>query len=60
VQNVTLWRSLLGIERSVVEEIDFDEVEEVVVAHVRPKKGVSRRCGRCQKRSPWYDQGEGR
>jgi transposase len=60
VQNVTLWRSLLGIERSVVEEIDFDEVEEVVVAHVRPKKGVSRRCGRCQRRSPWYDQGEGR
>jgi transposase len=60
VQNATLWRSLLGIERSVVEEIEFDEDEQLLVAHTRPRKGARRRCGRCQSRSPWYDRGEGR
>jgi len=60
VQNATLWRSLLGIERAVVEEIEFDEDEQQLVAHVRPRKGARRRCGRCQQRSPWYDRGEGR
>jgi transposase len=60
VQNATLWRSLLGIERTVIEGLEFDEDEELLVARVRPRKGAKRRCGRCQKRSPWYDQGEGR
>jgi transposase len=60
VQNASLWRSLLGIERAVVEEIEFDENEQLLVAHVRPRKGARRRCGRCQRRSPWYDRGEGR
>jgi transposase len=60
VQNASLWRSLLGIERAVVEEIEFDEDEQLLVAHVRPCKGARRRCGRCRRRSPWYDRGEGR
>lgn len=60
MQNASLWRSLLGIERAVVEEIEFDENEQLLVAHVRPRKGARRRCGRCQRRSPWYDRGEGR
>jgi transposase len=60
VQNATLWRALLGVEKTVVEDIEFDEDVEVLVAHVRPKKGVTRRCGHCHKRAPWYDQGEGR
>ncbi len=29
-------------------------------AAVRPRKGAKRRCGRCGKRCPGYDQGEGR
>ena len=60
MQNASLWRSLLGIERAVVEEIEFDEDEQLLVAHVRPRKGARRRCGRCRRRSPWYDRGEGR
>src|SRR5664279_2715511 len=38
----------------------FDEVEQVLVVSVRPRKATKRRCGRCGKRCPGYDQGEGR
>jgi len=60
VRNATLWRALLGVEKTVVEEIEFDEDEQLLVAHVRPRKRAQSRCGRCGRRSPGYDAGEGR
>jgi transposase len=60
VQNATLWRALLGVEKTVVEDIEFDEHEQLLVAHVRPTRRASSRCGRCRRRSPRYDHGEGR
>jgi len=60
VQNATLWRALLGIEKAVIEAIEFDEGEQLLVAHVRPRKRVRGRCGRCLRRAPGYDHGEGR
>jgi transposase len=60
VQNATFWRALLGVEKTVVEEIEFDEDEQVLVADVRPGKRARGRCGRCQRRSPAFDRGEGR
>jgi transposase len=60
VRNVSLWRGLLGVERAVVEGVEFDEGEQVVVVSVRPAKGARRRCGRCEARAPWFDRGEGR
>ena len=68
MRNVRLWRALLGVDqRTVIEDIEFEEFEEedadgdtLVVARVRPRSGVSRRCGRCGRRAPWYDRGEGR
>jgi transposase len=62
VQNATLWRALLGVEKAVVEEIEFDEDEQLLVAHVRPRARARTRarCGRCERRSPAYDRGEGR
>ena len=51
MRNVRLWRALLGVDRrTVIEDIEFDQEAdgaEVVVARVRPRSGVSRRCGRC-------------
>ena len=35
MQNATLWRAVLGVEKTVVEDVEFDEVEQVPVAHVR-------------------------
>lgn len=62
MQNATLWRALLGVEKTVVEDIEFDDDEQLLVAHVRPRARARTRarCGRCQRRSPAYDHGEGR
>ena len=65
MRNVRLWRGLLGVDkRTVIEDIEFDEEgadgAQLVVARVRPRSGVSRRCGRCGRKAPWYDRGEGR
>ena len=60
MRNATLWRALWGIEKAVVEDGEFDEDFEVLVAHVRPRKRAGGRCGRCGRRSPAYDRGEGR
>lgn len=60
MRSTTLWARLLGLVHAVVEDVEFDEADECVVVSVRPRKGVKRRCGKCGKRCPGYDQGEGR
>ena len=60
MRDVSLWRGLLGVEKSVVERVEFDEDVEVLVAHVRPTKRARSRCGVCDRRSPGYDAGAGR
>ncbi|GAA4408817.1 ISL3 family transposase [Tsukamurella soli] len=60
MRDVSLWRSLLGVEKAVIERIVFDEDEELLVAHVRPVSRERGRCGVCRRRSPGYDTGPGR
>ena len=60
MRSASLWRALLGVEKTVIEDVEFDEDTEVVVAHVRPKRDGKGRCGVCGSRAPWYDRGEGR
>ncbi len=60
MRNVSLWRALLGVEKTIIEDIEFDEEAEMVVAHVRPTRASRRRCGKCGCRAAWYDRGEGR
>lgn len=60
MRDVSLWRSLLGIEKTVLERVEFDEDAEVLVAHVRPTARQRGRCGKCRRRSPRYDAGPGR
>jgi len=60
VRSAKLWERLLGVERTVVEQVVFDEEAGAVVASVRPRKGANRRCGICARRCPWEDRGEGR
>ena len=45
-----VWQRLLGVERTVVEQVVFDEDDGVIVASVRPRKGATRRCGICGRR----------
>jgi transposase len=60
VRQVSVWGRMLGVERTVVEGVEYDEVEEVLVAHVRPTARQRGRCGLCRRRCPRYDAGEGR
>ncbi len=60
MRSARLWARLLGLDTAVVEGVEFDEDEQAVVVSVRPRKATKRRCGRCGKRCPGYDQGEGR
>jgi transposase len=60
VRGARLWRGLLGVERTVIEGVEFDEATGRVVARVRPARGARGRCGRCGRRAPGYDRGDGR
>jgi len=61
VLGVNVWRRILGVDRqTVIEAVDFDEEADSVVVHVRPRRSTKRLCGRCGRRAPGYDQGEGR
>lgn len=57
-----LWKKLLGVDRCVVESValEGDGVGEVLVASVRLTRSARSRCGRCARRCPGHDQGEGR
>ena len=60
MRNASLWRGVLGVEKRVVGDLEFDPGEQVLIAHVRPKQQAARRCGLCCRRGPGYDRGEGR
>ena len=60
VRDVSLWGALLGVEKTVIERVEFDEDADLLVAHVRPTSRARSRCGRCRRRSPGYDAGQGR
>ncbi len=60
MRDVSLWRGLLGVEKTVVERVEFDEDAELLVIHVRPTSRQRGRCGVCGRRCPGYDAGPGR
>lgn len=51
---------MLGVEKAIIEAVEFDEDEQLLVARVRPGRGDRGRCGVCRRRCPGYDRGEGR
>lgn len=60
MQDSRVWRRVLGLgQETVVEKVVLDSGGPVVV-RVRPRRGAPSRCGRCERRSPGYDRGEGR
>jgi transposase len=62
VRAARVWRSVLGVEHTVIESVELepDGGGEVLVARVRPTRSRRGRCGRCRRRCPGYDRGEGR
>jgi transposase len=60
VREISIWRRVLGLSDTTVEDVCFDEDAGALVVSVRPHRRVQRRCGRCGQRGPLYDRGEGR
>lgn len=60
MRNRSVWQRAFGLARTVVEDVFFDDEVEAVVIAVRPVARARSRCGRCGRRSPRYDRGEGR
>ena len=60
MRNARLWASMLGVTKTVIEGVEFDQQASTVVASVRPGRGQRRLCGICQRHCPGYDTGAGR
>ena len=60
MRNKSVWERACGLTRTVVEGVAFDEVKGAIVVSVRPVARARSRCGRCGRRSPRFDNGEGR
>lgn len=60
MRDVSLWESVLGVEQTVIERVEYDEDAGVVLAQVRARARQRGRCGICQRRCPRYDGGPGR
>jgi transposase len=60
VRKSSVWGRACGLRRTVVEDVVFDDTANAVIVSVRPNARALGRCGRCGRRSPGYDQGEGR
>ena len=59
MRKTRVWARLLGLQRAVVEDVQFGDEDEIVVA-VRPIWRERDRCGVCRRRSPGFDLGDGR
>lgn len=57
---ISLWRGLLGLEETAIEDVKRDPVDGSLVIHVRPMARQRLRCGRCRRPCPGYDEGRGR
>jgi transposase len=58
---LSLWRGLLGLEHTAIENVRRDRANgDVLVIDVRPMARRRGRCGRCRRRSASYDNGRGR
>lgn len=60
MRNVRVFRALLGVQKTVIEGVEFDEENELLVVRARPGRGARGRCGVCRRRCGRYDGGQGR
>jgi transposase len=60
VRTGRVWARLLGVEKTTVQRVEFDEITNTVVVHVRPHERERRRCPMCRRRCAVYDSGDGR
>lgn len=59
VRNNRIWARILGVEKTVVEGVEFDDGAGCVVVSVRPATRARSRCGVCRRRCPGMTAGRG-
>ncbi len=59
MQNNRGWELACGLIPTVVEGVRFDDKADAIIVSVRPDARARSRCGRCGRRSPGYDRGDG-
>ncbi|WP_434613694.1 ISL3 family transposase [Arthrobacter sp. A5] len=59
MQKSSIWCTLLGVEKTIVRGLDFEEDTGVFIALVSPMKSMRNRCGICSRRCRRYDRGGG-
>ena len=57
MQNNKGWERAFGLTRTVVEGVRVDDTNDSLIVSVRPNAKARGRCGRCNRRSPGFDQG---
>jgi CBS domain-containing protein len=60
VLNTKVWDKACSLARTVVEGVGVDDTDGSIVVSMRPDAKARGRCGRCHRRSPRYDRGDGR
>ena len=64
MRGTRVWARLLGVQGTIVEDVSVEEDEEggiaALVVAVRLRRGDQGRCGKCRRRCPREDRGEGR
>ena len=64
MRGTRVWARLLGVQRAIIEDVSVEEDEEgemaALVVAVRLRRGDQGRCGKCRRRCPREDRGEGR
>ena len=53
------WGAVFGVEKAVIEDVEYDEDRGEIEVRVRPVARQRGRCGQCRRRCPGYDQGRG-
>ena len=61
MRNSRVWARVLGVDhRVVIEAVEHDDTAGEITVSCRLRRGAKRRCGRCGRRAPLYDRGDGR
>ena len=60
MRDKSVWERACGLTETVVEGVGFDDAVDAIVVAVRPAARARGRCGECRRRSPRYDNGDGR
>ena len=60
MQNNRVWERACGLTATVVEGVHVDDNANAIIVSVRPEARARSRCGRCGRRAPGYDHGDGR